>query len=77
MREPQVGGGTGAAEDDLWVCRRDETLRLPYAEIIRRRADGVPYLRPDLVLLFKAKARRVKDVLDFERTVRTVARWRT
>lgn len=32
-----------------------------------RTADGVPYLRPQAVLLFKAKARRPKDEADFAR----------
>jgi hypothetical protein len=68
MREPHVAAGPEGV-GDLWVCRRDETLRLPYADVIRRTADGVPYLRPDLVLLFKAKARRAKDVDDFDRAV--------
>ena len=70
MREPHVAAGPDA-DGELWVCRRDETLRLPYADIIRRTAAGVPYLRPDLVFLFKAKARRAKDVVDFDRTVPT------
>jgi hypothetical protein len=30
----------------VWICRRDETIRLPYAEIIRHTADGIPYLTP-------------------------------
>ncbi|MFB6849797.1 nucleotidyltransferase domain-containing protein [Streptomyces sp. NPDC056373] len=48
-----------------WICRRDETLRLPYDAIIERTADEIPYLRPELVLLFKAKALRPKDQTDF------------
>ena len=42
-------------------------LRLPYAEVNRRDETGVPYLRPDLVLLFKAKAVRPRDQDDFDR----------
>jgi len=56
FREPHDG--------DTWICRRDETLRRPYAEIIRRTPQGVPYLGPELVLLFKAKAARPKDHAD-------------
>ncbi|MEU5582614.1 hypothetical protein ABZ791_27840 [Streptomyces huasconensis] len=58
FREPHEGG--------TWICRRDESLRLPYDAIIERTAEGVPYLLPELVLLFKAKARRPKDQADFE-----------
>ncbi|MFJ3306647.1 nucleotidyltransferase domain-containing protein [Streptomyces sp. NPDC086549] len=58
FREPHEGG--------TWICRRDESLRLPYDAIIERTADGIPYLVPELVLLFKAKAARPKDRTDFE-----------
>ncbi|MFI5475705.1 nucleotidyltransferase domain-containing protein [Streptomyces cacaoi] len=53
-------------EDRTWICRRDESLRLPYDAIIERTADGIPYLVPELVLLFKAKATRPKDQADFD-----------
>ncbi|MFF1443613.1 nucleotidyltransferase domain-containing protein [Streptomyces sp. NPDC058295] len=58
FREPHEG--------TTWVCRRDEGLRLPYDAIIERTADGIPYLVPELVLLFKAKAIRPKDQADFD-----------
>jgi hypothetical protein len=61
FREPHDG--------QTWVCRRDEAIRLPYSEIIRLTADGIPYLVPELVLLFKAKHARTKDQSDFARTV--------
>ncbi|MEV4880503.1 nucleotidyltransferase domain-containing protein [Streptomyces cyaneofuscatus] len=61
FREPHDG--------DTWICRRDEEIRLPYGDIIRRTQDGIPYLTPELVLLFKAKHRRPKDQADFEATV--------
>ena len=32
-----------------WICRRDETIRLPYRDIIHRTRDGIPYLAPELV----------------------------
>jgi hypothetical protein len=44
FREPHDGS--------TWICRRDETIRLPYPEIIRRTPDGVPFLAPEFVLLF-------------------------
>ena len=49
-----------------WVCRRDDTIVLPYEQIIRVGAGGVPYLAPQFVLLFKAKANRPKDQADFD-----------
>ncbi|MBC9711494.1 hypothetical protein H9Y04_02765 [Streptomyces sp. TRM66268-LWL] len=58
FREPHEGG--------TWICRRDDRLRLPYGAIVERTADGIPYLVPELVLLFKAKAPRPKDEADFD-----------
>ncbi|WP_217223061.1 nucleotidyltransferase domain-containing protein [Streptomyces anulatus] len=61
FREPHDG--------DTWICRRDETIRLPYSEIVHHARDGIPYLAPELVLLFKAKHTRPKDQRDFDATV--------
>ncbi|MEU6663472.1 hypothetical protein [Streptomyces sp. NPDC046821] len=61
FREPHDG--------DTWICRRDERIRLPYSDIVRHTQDGIPYLAPELVLLFKAKHARRKDQSDFEATV--------
>jgi hypothetical protein len=61
FREPHDG--------DTWICRHHPTIRLPYAEIVRHTGDGVPYLAPELVLLFKAKGPRPKDERDFEGAV--------
>jgi hypothetical protein len=61
FREPHDG--------DIWICRRDETIRLPYSDIVHHTQDGIPYLAPELVLLFKAKHARRKDQTDFDATV--------
>ncbi|SDF74094.1 hypothetical protein SAMN05216553_10350 [Lentzea fradiae] len=58
FREPHDG--------DTWICRRAETVRLPYDAVVERTADGIPFLAPELALLFKAKAVRPKDQADFE-----------
>ena len=57
FREPHDG--------DTWICRRDPRIRLPFAEIVQRNVDGIPYLAPEIVLLFKAKDNRPKDQADF------------
>jgi hypothetical protein len=54
------------ADGDTWICRRDERIRLPYSHVIERTADAIPYGRPEIVLLFKAKHVREKDDRDFE-----------
>jgi hypothetical protein len=61
FREPHEG--------TTWICRRDETIRFPYRDIIHHTPDGIPYLAPELVLLFKAKEARPKDQADFTETV--------
>ena len=61
FREPHDG--------DTWICRHDPAVRRPYGEIVRRTGGGIPYLAPEFVLLFKAKATRPKDQADFEATV--------
>lgn len=51
---------------DDWMYRRDARIRLPVEHVVAETSDGIPYLRPELVLLFKAKATRPKDLADFE-----------
>ncbi len=50
---------------DLWVYKRDAAITRPRAEVIAVTPEGLPYLKPAAVLLFKAKYRRGKDELDF------------
>jgi hypothetical protein len=49
-----------------WVYRRDPRITRPRAEMVGLTADGLSYLNPAAVLLFKAKHLRDKDLLDFE-----------
>lgn len=53
-------------DSDDWVYRRDARIRRHGARAITRTSDGVPFLQPEVVLLFKAKAVRPKDQLDFD-----------
>jgi hypothetical protein len=64
FREPHVG--------DHWVCRRDESITLPYSELILRTSEGIPYAAPEVALLFKAKHLREKDIADFQRVLPTM-----
>ena len=50
---------------DTWIFRRDESIRVPRAQMIGVSRDGIPYLRPEGALLYKAKATRAKDEADF------------
>jgi hypothetical protein len=50
---------------DTWVFRRVPSLRAPRAAMIATTAEGIPFLRPQGVLLYKAKQTRPKDEVDF------------
>ncbi|WP_312417986.1 hypothetical protein [Shinella sp.] len=52
-----------------WIYKRDPSIRRSRCEMVQLTADGIPYLAPEAVLLFKAKYRREKDEADFARAV--------
>lgn len=54
---------------DTWLCRRDARIFRPVAAIGLKTADGIPYLAPEIQLLYKAKGLRPKDEADFARTL--------
>jgi hypothetical protein len=51
-------------DGDTWICRREARLTRPYSALIRHTRDGIPFMAPDVVLLFKAKHDRDKDRAD-------------
>lgn len=53
-------------EGEDWVCKRERSIRLPLDRIGWTGADGVPYLRPEIVLLMKAKHDQPKDRADLD-----------
>jgi hypothetical protein len=56
-------------DGDRWVCRRDPSITMSYDELILRTAEGIPFVIPEVALLFKAKAIRDKDERDFRRVL--------
>ncbi len=58
-----------AGTPETWVYKRNPAIRRPRDEMAGVTAAGIPYLRPEAVLLFKAKYRRDKDEADFARAV--------
>lgn len=52
-----------------WVFRRSRAIRMPLDSAIQRTSTGVPYLRPEIQLLYKAGRPRPKDHGDFERVL--------
>ena len=53
------------ADGDRWRFRRHPTVTLPLGRLVRRSAQGWPYLTPEVALLYKAKSLRDKDHADF------------
>jgi hypothetical protein len=51
-------------DDDRWFYRRDRDIGAHTKDIGRTTADGIPYIRPDIQLLYKSKAPRAVDESD-------------
>lgn len=49
-----------------WIFRRDPRVRRPLTTIIRHDATGIPYLAPEIQLLYKARSLRQQDQADFD-----------
>ncbi|WP_249021619.1 nucleotidyltransferase domain-containing protein [Conexibacter sp. S30A1] len=58
MRETWVGG--------RWAYRRNPAIDMPLDAALHKTASHIPFLAPEIVLLFKAKHSRDKDRHDFE-----------
>jgi len=53
-------------DDQWWVYRRDARVRSPRSAMVNITPGGIPYLRPQGALLYKAKALLSKDQADFD-----------
>lgn len=58
-----------AGDTHSWVFRRQAQIRRPWNEVIRRTPQDLPYLAPEIQLLYKARAPRPRDQDDFEHVV--------
>lgn len=56
------------SEDGRWLFKRDRAISLPLDEL-----GDENVLRPEVVLLHKARANRAKDAADFDRTLPVLA----
>ncbi|MEK5108358.1 hypothetical protein MHI57_16875 [Cytobacillus sp. FSL K6-0129] len=52
-----------------WIFRRDERIRYSFEKMKSVHIEDIPYLSPEVVLLYKAKDTRAKDQEDFLRVV--------
>ena len=51
-------------DGDRWVYRRDPSIGALAKDIARTTASGIPYIRPDIQLLYKSKGARPVDESD-------------
>jgi len=59
-------------DGDDWLSRRHAGVRVAVADLIRRTPARIPYLAPEVQLLYKAKYHRAKDDADFEAAIRVM-----
>lgn len=52
-------------DEESWIYRRDSSIRSSWRTAIRRSPQGIPYLAPEIQLLFKSQAMRPEDSADF------------
>jgi hypothetical protein len=53
------------SEGESWVYRRDPQIRRDLRSVVHHSRDGIPYLAPEVQLLYKAKHARARDERDF------------
>jgi hypothetical protein len=53
---------------DEWVYRREKSIKRPKSSMYLRTSEGIPYLKPEIQLLYKAGSSRMreKDFKDFQ-----------
>lgn len=49
----------------MWIYRRDPRINRLMSAAVRRSVEGLPYIAPEIQLLFKSKAPRTRDEIDF------------
>jgi hypothetical protein len=53
------------ADGDQWIYRRDPRITRPLSKTVLTGSLGIPYLAPEIVLLYKSKEPKPKDEQDF------------
>ena len=65
----QVMLAESSDDESEWVFRRNPEIRMPISRMGFHPLWGLPYLAPEIVLLFKAKHLEVRDRIDFEHAI--------
>jgi hypothetical protein len=61
------------SDGEFWVFRRDPRISCLLSSAIRRNSEGIAFLAPEIQLLYKARATRARDQVDFEHAVPQLA----
>jgi hypothetical protein len=64
--EPAFQVMLAESSDDEWIFRRNPEIRMPISRMGFYPLWGLPYLAPEIVLLFKAKHLEARDRIDFD-----------
>ena len=67
--EPAFQVMLAESSDGEWIYRRNPKVRIPLARMGFHALWGLPYLAPEIVLLFKAKHLEPRDRIDFSNTL--------
>ncbi|GAB4572510.1 MAG: hypothetical protein Kow0077_12110 [Anaerolineae bacterium] len=54
------------AQDGRWQYRRHPAITRPLDAVGLRSPEGIPFLAPEIVLLYKARNPRARDLADFQ-----------
>ena len=54
------------SDGDRWVFRRQTKIQQSLAMAVRHNSEGIPYLAPEIQLLYKARPIRAQDQADFD-----------
>lgn len=63
----------GEGDSSEWIYKRDRSIQRPWSDTVLHTSDGVPYLAPEIQLLFKSRGSRAKDDLDAEAVIPSLA----
>ena len=64
--EPAFQVMLAESSDGEWIFRRNPKVRMPISQMGFHPLWGLPYLAPEIVLLFKAKHLEARDRIDFD-----------
>jgi hypothetical protein len=60
-------------EGETWFYKRDRRISRPLEQVVHAGPGGIPYQRPEVTLLYKARRLAPKDELDFAATLPRLA----